>query len=113
MFDFQCTNCRHPYHADESHVGKAIRCVQCGAVVAITKSRSGADLHIADGRDLNKPRPLRTRLSKQSRIFNRTRSLILAAVSVIGLIVFSVILPLWHETPQQKKAASSVQPAGM
>lgn len=34
--DLNCPNCRATYHASPEHIGKAIRCSVCGAIVPIT-----------------------------------------------------------------------------
>lgn len=39
MFDFSCSECGSPYHAEESHEGKRIRCTACGAIVVISRKR--------------------------------------------------------------------------
>lgn len=34
--DVKCRLCGAVYHADETHVGKAIRCTRCGSIISIT-----------------------------------------------------------------------------
>ncbi len=55
MLNFSCPRCRQKYHADETHVGKSIRCTECGDIVTvagqdISYSSSASPIQTVEGK---------------------------------------------------------------
>jgi DNA-directed RNA polymerase subunit M/transcription elongation factor TFIIS len=39
MIDIACSRCGRVYHADESHLGRSLKCVQCGELIHLAISK--------------------------------------------------------------------------
>lgn len=110
MFDIHCPSDGTVYHADESHLGKSIRCQKCGAILKVEKV-----LHtplVQPGRQSVRPvyDPERVKHSASSESTNKSRLLSVAwdrlklymlgvtiavvVVAVAWLLIF--MLPQFH-----------------
>jgi hypothetical protein len=104
VVDVHCPQCGRLYHADESHLGKSIRCVQCGRIILLIGGEP-----LAPGQRSAAVRQARTPSAKvRPRGF---RSVYAFAIAVSVVVMASVwLFPRKHGTPQPSNTAEREQP---
>lgn len=100
MLDISCRQCGAIYHSDLAHLGKRLRCTQCGSIIVIEKPQS-ATVPLKPN-DLHDPQPRRHSqdgsVSATARKSRFRRAIYLGASA---LIVCSLGGWWWHTRPQK------------
>jgi len=95
MFDITCGQCGAVYHADIAHVGKHLKCTQCGFIIAIenqppTLARPEAE-HVQTPK--HSPAPVKPKVSK-----SHFRWAVFVGAS--ALVAVSAAIWFWHSPTQ-------------
>src|ERR1017187_7058346 len=103
--------CQEVFHADESHVGRSIRCLKCGTFNRIERSLPVQSNYPSGTRPVSttstESRPTRRVSRSTSRHSRRMKAAIVAAV-LFGVLGIAVALDrLWPDSPNKLGAESS------
>lgn len=117
MFDVPCPQCGLIYHADESHIGKHIRCTRCGSLVPIL--RSDRTITYAAPSQSQPANAHHTQAqSRRPRRYMPATAVGLAVLLIVGLAVYirrpagAVNVPRVSDSPAEKLEAPHSQSFG-
>jgi hypothetical protein len=96
MLDMTCRQCGAIYHADPAHLGKRLRCTQCGSIIVIENPQPAA-VPLKSGDAQPREHSHGVSVNATVRMHSSRRAIYLG---VSALIVSSFAIWWWHSRPQ-------------